>query len=194
MSNERTITLYFDLGQVANDVLAKCNLISKQIKDEALEDIRASVQQPDDPETRSIINRSLTEAFGNVKTACQRFLRTGRTTDNNMLEQMVRNITFALDGSGNPTDTIDNIEYETVTLELHIPNFNTSVTDALKSMIQLYVVAYIMWRFLQDQVSEKALEYKVLAEGDGSNPGYYQKIVRLVNSRESFIARKPSWI
>ena len=194
MSNEKKITLNFDLGQVVNDVLAKCNLISKQIKDEALEDIRASVQQPDDPETRSIINRAVTEAFGNVKTACQRYLRTGRTTDNNMLEQMVRNVVYTLDGNGNPTNNIDTIEYETITLELYIPNFNTSVTDALKSKIQLYVVAYIMWRFLQDLVADKALEYKVLAEGDENNPGYYQNIIRLVNSRESFIARKPSWI
>ena len=161
--NEKKITLNFDLEQVANDVLAKCNLISKNIKEEALEDIRASVQQPDDPETRSIINRAVTEAFGNVKVALQRFLRTGRTADNNMLEQMVRDVVYTLDEHGDPTNEIDHLVYETITLELYIPNFNTSVTDALKSQIQLYVVNYVLWRFLQDQVPDKAVEPQVLA-------------------------------
>lgn len=237
MSNERKITLAFDLEQVANDILAKCNLISKTIKDEALEDIRASVQEPDDPETRSIINRSVTEGFGNVKVACQRYLRTGRTADNNLLEQMVKNITyvkkeeqvvknghlvFLTEVSGVETevwlddtdwktieddtvvtpdyeplplmewvttDEIDTIEYETVTLELFIPNFNTSVTDALKSQIHKYVVDYTMGRFLQDQVADKAGEYKALADDED-----YPRIVKLVNTRESYTARKPSWI
>lgn len=242
--NEKKITLSFDLEQVANDVLAKCNLISKNIKDEALEDIRASVQEPDDPETRSIINRSVTEAFGNVKVACQRYLRTGRTADDNLLEQMVKNITYVKkivivqdtddedrplfnctvstvptvvytedDGTtwkdeetGNvvvpddtpepkmvektiTTDEIDEIEYETIVLELYIPNFNTSVTDGLKSQIHKYVVDYIMGRFLQDQVAEKAAEYKTLADGED-----YKRIVKLVNTRESYTARKPSWV
>ena len=192
--NEKKITLNFDLEQVANDVLAKCNLISKNIKEEALEDIRASVQQPDDPETRSIINRAVTEAFGNVKVALQRFLRTGRTADNNMLEQMVRDVVYTLDEHGDPTNEIDHLVDETITLELYIPNFNTSVTDALKSQIQLYVVNYVLWRFLQDQVPDKAVEYKLLAEGDGKDRGGYGQIVKLANARESFIARKPSWI
>lgn len=237
MSNERKITLAFDLEQVANDILAKCNLISKTIKEEALEDIRASVQEPDDPETRSIINRSVTEGFGNVKVACQRYLRTGRTADDNLLEQMVKNITyvkkeeqvvenghlvFLTEVSGIETevwlddtdwktiaddtvvtpdyepvplmewvttDEIDTIEYETITLELFIPNFNTSVTDALKSQIHKYVVDYTMGRFLQDQVADKAAEYKALADGED-----YPRIVKLVNTRESYTARKPSWI
>ena len=67
MSNVRNINLQFDLGQILNDVLAKCNLISSGIKDENQADIRATIMAPDSPETRSIINRSLTEAFGNVK-------------------------------------------------------------------------------------------------------------------------------
>mgnify|MGYP006916033404 CR=1 FL=1 len=189
MSNEKKITLSFDLEQVANDILAKCNLISTTVKDEAMEDIRANIQEPDNPETRSIINRAVTEAFGNLKVASQRYLRTGRTTDNNMLEQMVRNVTYASDGEGNATDEIDTIEYETVVLELYIPNFNTSVTDALKSQMHKYVVDYVMGRFLQDQHADKATEYKDLADGED-----YGRIIRLLNSRESFINRKPSWV
>ena len=242
MSNEKKITLNFDLGQIANDVLVKCNLISKGIKEEAMSDIAASVQTPDSPETVSIINRSLTEAFGNVKRACQRYLKTGRSTDNNMLEQMVSNVTYikglrqVIDDDGHPvfeaivsaavvdvytedegttwkkvsdgttvtpdqgttpkpkmeeydTDDIDTITYETITLELFIPNFNVSVTDALKSSIHKYVVDYIMGRFLQDQVPDKAGEYAGLADGKDM-----QDISKNLTARDKFTARKPSWI
>ena len=189
MSNEKKITLSFDLEQVANDVLVKCNAIATNIKEEAMADIRANVLAPDSPETRSIINRALTEAFGKVKVACQRYLKTGRTTDNNMLEQMVRSVTYVLDGSGNPTDEIDTIEYETIVLELYIPNFNVSVTDALKSSIHKYVVDYIMGRFLQDQLSDKAGEYAGLADGPD-----YKEIISNLNCRDRFNMRKPSWI
>lgn len=189
MSSVRIIELSFDLGQILNDVLVKCNQISLSIKEDALADIRASVMAPDSPETRSIINRSVTEAFGGVKKACQRYLKSGRSIDNNMLEQMVSSVTFKKDGQGNDTDEIDTINYETVTLELHIPNFNVSVTDDLKSNIHKYVVDYVMGRFLQDLHSEKAGEYAALADGTD-----YGKIISDLNARESFNVRKPSWI
>lgn len=92
--NEKMITLSFSLEQVCNDILTKCNQISKTVRDEALEDIRADVQTPDDPESRSIINRALTEAFGDLKTAMQRYLKTGRTSDNNLLERIVSDRTY----------------------------------------------------------------------------------------------------
>lgn len=248
MSNVKEINLSFDLGQILNDVLVKCNLISSGIKDEAQADIRASIMAPDSPETRSIINRALTEAFGNAKVACQRYLRTGRTVDNNMLEQMVKSVTYkeaerqkvddnghllfdCTETTGEPavttphvvykdvngelvtwkdsttnntvtpddtptpkmetytTDEIDTITYETIELNLFIPNFNVSVTDALKSSIHKYVVDYIMGRFLQDQQADKAGEYAALADGKD-----YQQIVSNLNSPERFNVRKPSWI
>ena len=240
MSNVKEINLSFDLGQITNDVLVKCNLISQAIKEEAMADIRACILAPDSPETRSIINRALTEAFGNVKVACQRYLRLGRTIDNNMLEQMVASVTHTVgtrqahdelghlvfiglvstvptevykDGSDwkkvsdgttvtiddgteptpkmepYTTDEIDTITYETIELDLFIPNFNVSVTDALKSSIHKYVVDYIMGRFLQDLQADKAGEYAALADGKD-----YSQIISNLNSRERFNERKPSWI
>ena len=243
MAKEKQITLSFDLGQVANDILEKCNLISQSIRDEAMEDIKANVMEPDNPETRSIINRSLTEAFGEVKVLCQRYLKVGRTVDDNDLERMVRSATYPKkiitvqdeddnghllytctesdtphvvynDGgiwkdstTGNAVtpdatpepkmvekevDDYDNptsIQYETVILVLWIPNFNVSVTDGLKSSIHKFVVDYIMARFLQDQLADKAAEYKALADGEDS-----QKIIRNLNARDRFNVRKPSWV
>lgn len=91
---KKRVVLHFDLGQVCNDVLAKCNLVGKSIKEEALEDIKASILSPDDPETRCIINRSMTEAIGRVKVACQRYLNVGRMEDDNKLERLVASVTY----------------------------------------------------------------------------------------------------
>lgn len=241
--NEKEITLSFDLEQVANDILTKCNLISNNVRDEALEDIRASVQEPDNPETRSIINRALTEAFGRVKVACQRYLKTGRTEDNNLLERMVTGVTYAikdkevpvLDDQNRPvyiakvsgvdtevykdgndwkseadnsivtvdanttpvpkttteqvtTDEIDTISYETVTMQLYIPNFNVSVTAALEADIHKFLVDYCVGSFLQDQLSDKAGEYMTMSTAD------YDLIRKDLNARDRFNMRKPSWI
>lgn len=185
---KKKISLSFDLEQVCNDILAKCNLVSMSIRDVALEDIKANVQEPDNPETRSIICRAVTEAFGKVKVASQRYLTVGRTTDNNTLERLVSGVTYVKDSSGKDTDEVDKLIYEKVSMTLEIPNFNTAVTDHLKSMIHKFVVDYVMGRFLQDQVSDKAKEYKELADGED-----YANIISDLNARERFTMRKPSW-
>ena len=199
--NKKRIELTFDLEQVCNDVLAKCNLISESIKEAGLEDIKANVAEPDNPETRSIINRAVTEAFGRVKVACQRYLTVGRTEDNNQLERLVKSVTYAKkyveveDDNGNVTeelvdsDEIATIEYESVLLVLEIPNFNLAVTDDLKSAVHKFVVDYVMGRFLQDQVADKAAEYKELADGED-----YRKIVSDLNCRDRYTMRRPSFM
>ena len=222
--SKKTISLTFDLGQVCNDILVKCDLISQTIMDAAMADIKANVESPDDPEIRSIINRSVTEAFGRVKVACQRYLTVGRDTDDNKLERLVSSITYAqakdaqghllydCEVSGVPTVvyTTDNgstwkktpgdttvvpdetpvakmsgdvasIAYESVSLTLEIPNFNLSVTDHLKSSIHKYVVDYTMGRFLQDQVADKAKEYKDMADTED-----LAAIISDVNARERY--------
>lgn len=240
--NEKKIKLSFSLEEVANDLLSKCNLISQSIREEAMEDIKANVLEPDAPETRSIINRALTEAFGEVKVICQRYLKTGRTIDDNILERMVKSVKypkkvvtvqdeddyghllFTCEVSGVPTvvyqdgddwkdatnneavtpddepvvkmvtkevDDTDNpiITFETVLIELYIPNFNVAVTDSLKSNIHKFVVDYIMWRFLQDQLADKSGEYKALADGEDRT-----KIIRDLNARDRYNMRRPSWV
>jgi hypothetical protein len=181
MANDKTINLTFDLGEVTNDILAKCNLISQSVKDEALADIRANVMEPDNPETRSIICRAVTEAFGKVKVACNRWLKVGRTKDTNALERLVASTTT----DGTTTKEV----FEKIELTLVIPNFNTAVTDHLKSSIHKYVVDWCMYRFLQDQIADKASEYKKLADSED-----YSNIVQDLNRRENFNMRRASWI
>lgn len=234
---KKTITLSFDLEQVCNDILAKCNLISKTIRDAGLEDIRANVQEPDDPETSSIINRAVTEAFGRVKAAAQRYLTVGRTADDNKLERLVSEVyassvpaknasgyylyNYKEGGTGTGVTvykvgndyfyesnnqeveveegdtltriytegTVEALHYETVTLTLSIPNFNVSVTDHLKSSIHKYIVDYAMGRFLQDQVADKAREYKEEAENED-----LPNIISDLNARERYTMRQPNFM
>lgn len=210
--DRKLITLNLSMEQVCNDVLARCYVVSQGIVDEAQKDIRANIESPDSDETRSIINRAVTEAIGNIKLAAQRYLTTGRVEDNNNLERLVKGtrkyaytdnkngtwtevVTTTIDGEESETtatvnkagkDREENI-YETVTLKLEIPNWNVAVTDALKSHCHRYIVDYVMSQFLMDQFADKAETYGESATAD------YNNIKSDLLSRDNYTLRKPSF-
>lgn len=210
--NRKLITLNFSMEQVCNDVLARCYVVSQGMVDEAQKDIRANIESPDSDETRSIINRAVTEAIGNIKLAAQRYLTTGRVEDNNNLERLVKGtrkyaytdnkngtwtevVTTTIDGEESETtatvnkagkDREENI-YETVTLNLEIPNWNVAVTDALKSHCHRYIVDYVMSQFLMDQFADKAGTYGESATAD------YNNIKSDLLSRDNYTLRRPSF-
>lgn len=210
--DRKLITLNFGMEQVCNDVLARCYVVSQGMVDEAQKDIRANIESPDSDETRSIINRAVTEAIGNIKLAAQRYLTTGRVEDNNNLERLVKGtrkyaytdnkngtwtevVTTIIDGEENETtatvnkagkDREENI-YETVTLKLEIPNWNVAVTDALKSNMHRYMVDYTMSQFLQDQYADKAGQYGESATADFNN------MKSNLLSRDNYTLRRPSF-
>lgn len=209
----KKIDLSFDLGQVCNDVLAKCYQVSLNLQDDAQKDIRANIESPDSTETKSIINRSITEAIGNIKIACQRYLINGRTEDNNNLERIVKGsksyaytdnhngtwtevvTSVPIDGESSETTSTVNkagedreeIWYETVKLHLEIPNFNIAVTDGMKSHMHRYIVDYVMSQFLADQYADKAGPYAESVRAD------YGNIQSDLLSRDNYIHRRPSW-
>ena len=210
--DRKLITLNFSMEQVCNDVLARCYVVSQGMVDEAQKDIRANIESPDSDETRSIINRAVTEAIGNIKLAAQRYLTTGRVEDNNNLERLVKGIrkyaytdnkngtwtevvTTIIDGEENETTATVNKAgkdreetiYETVTLKLEIPNWNVAVTDALKSHCHRYIVDYVMSQFLMDQFADKAGTYGESATAD------YNNIKSDLLSRDNYTLRRPSF-
>lgn len=210
--DRKLITLNLGMEQVCNDVLARCYVVSQGVVDEAQKDIRANIESPDSDETRSIINRAVTEAIGNIKLAAQRYLTTGRVEDNNNLERLVKGtrkyaytdnkngtwtevVTTTIDGEESETtatvnkagkDREENI-YETVTLKLEIPNWNVAVTDALKSHCHRYIVDYVMSQFLMDQFADKAGTYGESATAD------YNNIKSDLLSRDNYTLRRPSF-
>lgn len=210
--DRKLITLNFSMEQVCNDVLARCYVVSQGMVDEAQKDIRANIESPDSDETRSIINRAVTEAIANIKLAAQRYQTTGRVEDNNNLERLVNGIrkyaytdnkngtwtevvTTIIDGEENETTTTVNKAgkdreetiYETVTLKLEIPNWNVAVTDALKSHCHRYIVDYVMSQFLMDQFADKAGTYGESATAD------YNNIKSDLLSRDNYTLRRPSF-
>lgn len=210
--DRKLITLNFSMEQVCNDVLARCYVVSQGMVDEAQKDIRANIESPDSDETRSIINRAVTEAIANIKLAAQRYQTTGRVEDSNNLERLVKGIrkyaytdnkngtwtevvTTIIDGEENETTATVNKAgkdreetiYETVTLKLEIPNWNVAVTDALKSHCHRYIVDYVMSQFLMDQFADKAGTYGESATAD------YNNIKSDLLSRDNYTLRRPSF-
>ena len=210
--DRKLITLNFSMEQVCNDILARCYVVSQGMVDEAQKDIRANIESPDSDETRSIINRAVTEAIANIKLAAQRYQTTGRVEDNNNLERLVKGtrkyaytdnkngtwtevVTTIIDGEENEaTATVNKAGkdreetiYETVTLKLEIPNWNVAVTDALKSHCHRYIVDYVMSQFLMDQFADKAGTYGESATAD------YNNIKSDLLSRDNYTLRRPSF-
>ena len=210
--DRKLITLNFSMEQVCNDVLARCYVVSQGLVDDAQKDIRATIESPDSDETRSIINRAVTEAIGNIKLAAQRYLTTGRVEDNNNLERLVKGtrkyaytdnkngtwtevVTTIIDGEETEETATVNKKgkdreetiYETVTLKLEIPNWNVAVTDALKSHMHRYIVDYVMNQFLMDQFADKAGSYGESATAD------YNNIKSDLLSRDNYTLRRPSF-
>lgn len=210
--DKKEITLKFDLGQVCNDILARCYVVSQSLVEDAQKDIRAAIESPDAKETQSIINRAVTEAFGNLKIAAQRYLTVGRTEDNNNLERLVNRVNsysyidnkngtwtevvkVTKDGEVSEETTIvtkkgeerDETIYEVVTLVLYIPNWNIAVTDGLKSHMHRYIVDYVMSQFLQDQNADKAGQYAQRVADD------YGNIQSDLLSRDNYTMRRPSF-
>lgn len=210
--DRKLITLNFSMEQVCNDVLARCYVVSQGLVDDAQKDIRATIESPDSDETRSIINRAVTEAIGNIKLAAQRYLTTGRVEDNNNLERLVKGtrkyaytdnkngtwtevVTTIIDGEETEETATVNKKgkdreetiYETVTLKLEIPNWNVAVTDALKSHMHRYIVDYVMNQFLMDQFADNAGSYGESATAD------YNNIKSDLLSRDNYTLRRPSF-
>lgn len=210
--DRKLITLDFSMEQVCNDILARSYVVSQGMVDEAQKDIRANIESPDSDETRSIINRAVTEAIANIKLAAQRYQTTGRVEDNNNLERLVKGtrkyaytdnedgtwtevVTTIIDGEENETTATVNKAgkdreetiYETVTLKLEIPNWNVAVTDALKSHCHRYIVDYVMSQFLMDQFADKAGTYGESATAD------YNNIKSDLLSRDNYTLRRPSF-
>lgn len=211
--DRKLITLKFSMEQVCNDILARCYVVSQGMVDEAQKDIRANIESPDSDETRSIINRAVTEAIANIKLAAQRYQTTGRVEDNNNLERLVkgtRKYVYTDNKNGTWTEVVttsiigqedeevtstvtkagnDREEsiYETVTLKLEIPNWNVAVTDALKSHCHRYIVDYVMSQFLMDQFADKAGTYGESATAD------YNNIKSDLLSRDNYTLRRPSF-
>ena len=210
--DKKEITLKFDLGQVCNDILARCYVVSQSLVEDAQKDIRAAIESPDAKETQSIINRAVTEAFGNLKIAAQRYLTVGRTEDSNNLERLVNRVNsysyidnkngtwtevvkVTKDGEVSEETTIvtkkgeerDETIYEVVTLVLYIPNWNIAVTDGLKSHMHRYIVDYVMSQFLQDQYADKAGQYAQRVADD------YGNIQSDLLSRDNYTMRRPSF-
>lgn len=210
--NRKEITLKFSMEQVCNDVLARCFAVSQGLVDDAQQDIRANIESPDSDETRSIINRAVTEAIGNLKVAAQRYLTTGRTEDNNNLERLVecvKKYSYTDNHNGTWTEVVTTIKdgeeteatntvnkkgqdreenvYETVTLNLEIPNWNIAMTDPLKSHMHRYIVDYVMSQFLMDQYAEKAQLYSTSVQAD------YKNVQSDLLSRDNYTMRRPSF-
>lgn len=83
------INILLKRKEIVNDILSNCNIIGRALrKNPETEETAGEIMTPDDEITKPIVARSLTEAFGTVKTICQQYLVYGRYEDDNRLEKI----------------------------------------------------------------------------------------------------------
>ena len=83
------ISINLKKQEIVNDVTVMCNLIARQLsKNPATEELSGELMTPDDEQTKPVVARALTEAFGEVKRTCAAYLIYGRYTDDNRLEKI----------------------------------------------------------------------------------------------------------
>ena len=87
--SEQPVLISLHKKQIVNDVSVECSIIGKILQRNAeTEEQGGDIMIPDDEQTKPIIARAITEGFSEVKRVCQRYLITGRDTDDNRLERI----------------------------------------------------------------------------------------------------------
>ncbi len=83
------ITIDLRRREIVEDVLAKCNMLARQLeKNPETQELAGELMTPDDEVGKPIVARALTESFGEVKRICQQYLIYGRYNDDNRLEKI----------------------------------------------------------------------------------------------------------
>lgn len=87
--NEKPILINLFKKQVLNDIKTECSFIGRALQREKETEEQAElIMDIDNPSTRPILSRGMTEGFGEVKRVCQRYLVLGRDIDDNRLERI----------------------------------------------------------------------------------------------------------
>ena len=97
------ITINLNRKEITDDILAKSNLLARQMaRNPETEELAGDIMTPDDKQVKPIVARALTEAFGEVKRKCQQYLVFGRYTDDNRLEKIDETNTYTEEIESNP--------------------------------------------------------------------------------------------
>ena len=97
------ITIYIKKKEVVDDILAKSNLLARQMsRNPDTEELAGDIMTPDDELVKPVVARALPEAFGEVKRKCQQFLMFGRYNDDNRLEKIDETNIFSEDITSSP--------------------------------------------------------------------------------------------
>lgn len=92
--------------EIVNDILVNCNIIARSLqKNPETEELAGELMTPDDEQTKPVVARALTEAFGEVKRICQKYLVLGRYRDDNRLERIDETNRYVENVEANPAAT-----------------------------------------------------------------------------------------
>lgn len=87
--SEQSVLISLLKKQIVNDVAIECSMIGRALqRNPETEEQGGDIMSPTDELSKPVVARAITEAFGEVKRVCQRYLMMGRDTDDNRLERI----------------------------------------------------------------------------------------------------------
>lgn len=93
----RTITITLKREEIMGDVVNAAHITGRRLNVAGAEEKASDIQTPEEGVDKYVVARAMTEGLSAVRKECGRYLNTGRTTDDNSLEDVTGNFILALD-------------------------------------------------------------------------------------------------
>lgn len=93
----KTITITLKREEIMADVVNAAHVTGRRLNVAGSEEKASDIQTPDEGADKYIVARAMGEGLSAVRKECGRYLSTGRTTDDNQLEDVNGDYTLALD-------------------------------------------------------------------------------------------------
>lgn len=92
----REITITLKREEIMSDVVSTAYVVGRRLNVAGNEEKASDIQTPEEGADKYIVARSLSEGLSALRKECGRYLTTGRTTDDNTLEDIAGNYTLVL--------------------------------------------------------------------------------------------------
>lgn len=93
----RTITITLKREEIMGDVVNAAHITGRRLNVAGSEEKASDIQTPEEGVDKYVVARAMMEGLSAVRKECGRYLNTGRTTDDNSLEDVTGDFILTLD-------------------------------------------------------------------------------------------------
>lgn len=134
----KNVTLTLNRGEIMSDIVSAAHIVGRRLSAPGQEEKASDIQTPEEGPDKYVVARAMAEALANARKECARYLSSGRTEDNNSLEDITGDYT----------------------LTLSMPErWNFGATTKLTSSIHNHAVSYCIYSIFEKTNPNEAKNY-----------------------------------